>query len=302
MAFLVLQERADPVPNKSSGIMTKFDLETHPLINVQYTTNLYDSEDYVGLIKATRAVQAMEKNPKIGLFTNFNQGFVAVGLLYRDTPAEQPPAFALSYNLKSLMTTSIPSTNGSIVTCSRRAICTVTTKVSQELYEEVYIPGWRSARACQLALFCIIRSSRWAQLVYRQERIAGGSIMGLERVTHCCNSVSHAPHNDTHHNKPHRALIDGKADLMQNHRWVYTCEWLKDDSDDAAVQRAVDTSQKILRSYTVENVKKMLDAAAKYDPECVFQKLQHDGFLLRNNIRCPLIIEKPVKSLQSRPS
>ena len=43
-------------------------------------------------------------------------------------------------------------------------------------------------------------------------------------------------------------------------------------------------SQKVLGSYGAENIKRMHDVAAKYDPEGVFQKLQNDGFLLRNNV------------------
>ncbi|RYP15330.1 hypothetical protein DL765_005786 [Monosporascus sp. GIB2] len=83
-------------------------------------------------------------------------------------------------------------------------------------------------------------------------------------------------------------------------------EWPK-DGDDAAAQHAVNTmartvqllakerglhldylsmsfanaSQEVLRSYGSENVKKMQETAAKYDPNGVFQKLQNDGFLLR---------------------
>ena len=103
-----------------TGIVTRFDLETQPLINVQYTINLYNPEDYIEINKATIAVQnAMENDPKIGLFTNFNNGFVAVGLLYGDTPAEQPAAFEPFYNLKSLMTTVLPSTNGTLLSLAQ---------------------------------------------------------------------------------------------------------------------------------------------------------------------------------------
>lgn len=42
------------------------------------------------------------------------------------------------------------------------------------------------------------------------------------------------------------------------------------------------SSQEVLRSYGAENVKEMQGAAAKYDPDGVFQKLQNDGFLLRS--------------------
>lgn len=91
--------------------------------------------------------------------------------------------------------------------------------------------------------------------------------------------------------------------------WVFTCEWPK-DGDDVAAQSAIDTmsekvqnlakerellldfkcmsfataSQKVLGSYGADNVKRMQEVAAKYDPEGVFQKLQNGGFLLRDNV------------------
>lgn len=91
--------------------------------------------------------------------------------------------------------------------------------------------------------------------------------------------------------------------------WVFTCEWPK-DGDDAAAQSAVDIMsekvqylakdkgllldfkcmsfatalQRVLGSYGVDNIKRMQEVAAKYDPEGVFQKLQNGGFLLRDNV------------------
>lgn len=92
--------------------------------------------------------------------------------------------------------------------------------------------------------------------------------------------------------------------------WVFTAEWPKDGSDDAAARKAVETmaesvqslakkqgllldfmcmsfatgSQKVLRSYGADNVKRMQDTAAKYDPDGVFQRMQNNGFLLHNNL------------------
>lgn len=100
--------------------MTRFDLETHPLINVQYTISLYNPEDYVEIIKATVSVQeAMEDDSKIGLFTNFNNGFVAVGLFYADKPTERPPAFEPFDNLTSLITTALPTTSGTLLSLAQ---------------------------------------------------------------------------------------------------------------------------------------------------------------------------------------
>ena len=39
--------------------------------------------------------------------------------------------------------------------------------------------------------------------------------------------------------------------------------------------------QNVLASYGEENFRRLRDAAARYDPDGVFQNLQNDGFLLR---------------------
>ncbi|RAH49335.1 FAD-binding oxidoreductase [Aspergillus brunneoviolaceus CBS 621.78] len=80
------------------GIVTRVDLETHPLRPIQYTIELYSPDDYMEINKATVAVQmAMEENPKIGLFTNFNDGVVAVGMFYADHhPAASSPSASAS--------------------------------------------------------------------------------------------------------------------------------------------------------------------------------------------------------------
>lgn len=91
---------------------------------------------------------------------------------------------------------------------------------------------------------------------------------------------------------------------------MFTCEWPKDGSDDAAAQRAVDSTihkvqkaastrgllldflcmsfatapQPVLRSYGTDNGRRLQEAAAKYDNGGLFQKLQNDGFLLRNSL------------------
>ncbi|KAJ5785135.1 uncharacterized protein N7503_010347 [Penicillium pulvis] len=271
------------------GIVTRFDLETHPLINVQYTINLYNPEDHVEINKATVAVQnAMEDYPKIGLFTNFNNGFVAVGLLYGDIPTERPTTFEPFYNLKSSMTTVLPSTNGTLLSLAqamghkqeakKRAICTMTTKVSQELYEDVYKLWTETCKSLPADAVLHYTIQPFGKAGVRAGKDRGDNIMGHESIPQCW--------------------------------WVFTCEWPQEGSDDAAAQKAVATMaesveslasgknllldfkcmsfanahQKVLRSYGADNVERMQEVAAKYDPEGLLQKLQHGGFLLRDNI------------------
>jgi hypothetical protein len=57
----------------------------------------------------------MEEDSKIGMFTNFNNGFVAVGSLYADHSDKPPRGLELFRNLKSLVKTAVPSTKGTIL-------------------------------------------------------------------------------------------------------------------------------------------------------------------------------------------
>lgn len=88
---------------------------------------------------------------------------------------------------------------------------------------------------------------------------------------------------------------------------MFTAEWLGLDEEDGAIHEAVSSiaehtrdlakargllldfilssfagpKQNVMHSYGEDNVRKMKEVAAKYDPNGVFQKLQNDGFLLR---------------------
>lgn len=56
----------------------------------------------------------METDPNYGIFVNFQRTFVSVGLFYADWPEETPRAFRTFFNLASLMSSPIPTTNGTI--------------------------------------------------------------------------------------------------------------------------------------------------------------------------------------------
>lgn len=102
---------------KKLGIVTRFDIETYPLIKAQYTFSMYNPLDYININAATIAVQKeMEKDRKLNLFTNYNKNFVAIFQLYADIPTERPKAFETLDNLPSKMNTPLPQTNGTILT------------------------------------------------------------------------------------------------------------------------------------------------------------------------------------------
>lgn len=97
------------------GIVTRFDITTYPLLNIQYAINMYDAADLESILKATLKFQtAMESDPKIGLFTNFRRGAAIVGMLYAEQPVEKPSAFDSFLSLSSLLQTILPTTNGTL--------------------------------------------------------------------------------------------------------------------------------------------------------------------------------------------
>lgn len=103
-----------------TGIVTRFDLQTHPLIKIQSTIDLHRPDKYAEVIKATIQIQeAMEKDPKIGLFTNFQKDFIAVGTIYAEEAEQQPAVFDPFKESDSLMMNVAPTSNGTLASLAK---------------------------------------------------------------------------------------------------------------------------------------------------------------------------------------
>ncbi|KAI1858520.1 uncharacterized protein JN550_012567 [Neoarthrinium moseri] len=292
------------------GIVTRFDIETHPLIKAQFTIDMYDPSDYMNINAATLSVQdEMEKDPKLNLFTNYNMGFVAVFQLYADCPTERPKAFEVLENLPSKINTPLPKTDGTVLsfveTLSKmghvpfslnRKIATLTTKLSQELYDDVY-KLWQgiSKKIPDGAMLHYTIQPLSTHAVQAGEH-RGANMLGLKKIPQTCKRLT-------------RWLIFVYLILtyLNFTGWVFTAEWPKDLEKGSAVVEAHEellqgvekmardkgilldylcpsfagASQKVMRSFGGPNLQRIQDIAANYDPDGVFQKLQNDGFLLR---------------------
>ena len=102
------------------GVVTRFDLQTYPLLKTQYTVSLYKPDDYENIIKASvDAHKEMEKDDKAAYFTNVHRDFVAIGQLYADTPKEEPKVFEPFRKLESLMQPVVPKTDGTLSTLAQ---------------------------------------------------------------------------------------------------------------------------------------------------------------------------------------
>jgi hypothetical protein len=273
------------------GIVTRFDLKTYPLIKAQYKINIYRSDDHVAINKATIETQkVMESDRNVGLFTNFNMNFVAVGLMYAGEHKAETDVFASFNSLDSLMSTANSTTDGTFLSLAetlgqahgdnamKRAVASVTTKFSQKLYDEVHLKWTEAVKKLPEGglLYYTIQPVGTSAVQIGQER--GGNILGLKNVPQCW--------------------------------WVFTCEWPQDCSEDAlaetllndlalsAQQLARDeglyldylcmsfasASQKVTRGYGRDCAERLNQAAKKYDPERVFQTLQNGGFLLPESL------------------
>ncbi|ROV99464.1 hypothetical protein VMCG_06301 [Cytospora schulzeri] len=276
------------------GIVTRFDIETHPETKARYTIQLYNPADYVNINAAILAVQEeMEKDPKVNIFTNFNQGFVAVFHMYADClpAAEQPKAFGSFDKLSSKINTPLPQTDGNVLSfvqvlsqmghvphSLKRKIGTLTTRLGSDLYNEVHELYQEVIKKVPQGAMLHYTIQPLSTLAVQAGEDRGGNMMGLEKVPQCW--------------------------------WVFTAEWPQELPDGSAVEQAhtellqgveeiargkgllldflcpsfagADQSQRLVRGFGEENLKQMQEVSAKYDPEGVFQKLQSDGFLLRH--------------------
>ncbi|KAL2783765.1 6-hydroxy-D-nicotine oxidase [Aspergillus keveii] len=284
------------------GIITRFDLATHPLIPLQYSITLYSPSDYTNINRATVQLQEdMESEPRIGTFTNFNSAFVAVGFITAGDSASSSQveseggsgtvteAFKPFESLDSKMMDACPTTNGTLGSLAKvmahaagdekkKYVRTLTTTPSADLYNDAY-NAWRAALDTipkDAVLHYTIQPV--GSTCVREAEKAGGNILGLKAVAQCW--------------------------------WVFTIEWPRESTpeDDAAARNAVtclvekvrnaaksrdhllpylcatfaSSDQGVLSSYGAQNIEIMKAVSRKYDPDGVFQSQQYGGFLLRD--------------------
>ncbi|KAI0867101.1 FAD-binding domain-containing protein [Xylaria cubensis] len=269
------------------GIVTRFDLETHPRINAQYTVNAYDASDYVNILRATARLQeAMEKDNKIGFFLNVVSGFMVAGLLYAEHSDAPPQAFDEFFKLQSLVAPVVPTTNGTVLELVpildsvgttdlpvRRALNAVSTKVDYELYLEVH--------------------KSYKKLL--------GNGHGTGNISYTIQAI---PSSVVHAGKRHGSNVLG-LDSRSQSWWACLIEWFEESATDVAHKRVsgmgdivrsaaretnnllrytfmndAGASQTVMDNYGPENRKLLKHTAEKYDPDGVFQKQQNSGFLL----------------------
>ncbi|KAI1213726.1 FAD-binding domain-containing protein [Annulohypoxylon truncatum] len=271
-----------------TGLVTRFDIDTYPLLHTQYSINTYNTTDYAYILNATVQVQeAMEFDSRIDIFVTFSPSAINVGLFYADWAVEPPAVFKPFYNLESLIGSPVPLANGIIVSLTsafaassapydaRRSPSAATTMVDYDLYIKFYEQFLSIAQSSSMSFpanlsYTIEPMS--SAMVQKGEDL-GGNLCGLPKVSQTW--------------------------------WSLVVEW-QDEADDAVAQRTIEAlqdsidglsrdrdllldfqfmnhagpTQKVLESYGEANFDQLKSVAQRYDPNGLFQNLQNNGFLV----------------------
>ncbi|KAK3951398.1 hypothetical protein QBC32DRAFT_344164 [Pseudoneurospora amorphoporcata] len=273
------------------GVVTRFDLQTYPLLKTQYTVSLYKPDDYANIIRASvDAHKEMEHDPKAAYFTNVHRDFVAIGQLYADTPKEEPKVFEPFKKLDSMLAPVVPKTDGTLSTLAqaighrppkgKRVIFTISTKVDQDLYLAIHniwqdVTATLPSSADGTDLHYTIQPVTAAAARAGRDNGTGGNALGLKEVSQNWYVFTlEYPKNG--HDSVHRTAMDS----------IY--EQVKKTAEDKGLlldfvcPTFADKRQDVLRGFGEENVGMIKEVAAKYDGHGVFQKLQYGGFLVRD--------------------
>ncbi|KAK3302658.1 uncharacterized protein B0T15DRAFT_562614 [Chaetomium strumarium] len=266
------------------GIVTRFDLTTIPVRHVYAEILVISSDETPAFLRALAAWQlgpggSDERATVIAVSTISG---TTVGFLYSQPVATRPAAFAAFANL-TVLATALPPTNLTAPAMMaaaagqtskaplRHDYRAATTHVDGELYVDMY--RFWAARAA------VVHRQTGANQTFVLQPIAPSLVQrGLDRGG---NALGLRPS----HMAWWTTLIDWEAaahdDAVRSVSIATTNEWKRRSKADFLYMNDCSRDQNPLPGYGAANVARLRAIAKKYDSAQVFQKLQHDGFLLR---------------------
>ncbi|KAI1649342.1 uncharacterized protein F4817DRAFT_331415 [Daldinia loculata] len=210
----------------------------------------------------------METDPKLGMFASVNATFIAIGIYYADSAAEQPKAIETFLNLKSIMQVLVPTTKGTIKSLveaigilgpsTRRLTATTTTKVSCDFYIQVHNLWLDSARRYTKTsnLWYNIQPTPTTAVQIGEDQ--GGNSLGLQKVPQTWWSLVaewSEESDDTAVSHELEEFTDEVSRLAKEQGLYLDFKFMND----------AEFSQKVLSSYGMGNMKRLQEASAKYD-------------------------------------
>ncbi|PVI02241.1 putative 6-hydroxy-D-nicotine oxidase [Periconia macrospinosa] len=272
------------------GIATRFDLQTIPIRNIWFESNLYAPGQAHALLEAFAKYQEIE-DPKASIILSLTPNYGTVGLVY-SAPVERPSVFASFYSIP-VMQAAIPGTVGTVLQLNnviaslaspipQRQVAQhdyrgASSKVDAQLYKSVYDfwvakareVGEKTGSNATFVLQHIPKSA--VDIGYA----SGGNALGLPRETQQW-WTSIMDWDDQAHD-----------DLVRSIGIETTAKW-KELSEKSGLDNSfiymndASRDQNPLGSYPPEIIARLKAIARKYDPQGIFQNLQNGGFLLKD--------------------
>ncbi|KAF3025040.1 hypothetical protein E8E14_014367 [Neopestalotiopsis sp. 37M] len=272
------------------GVVTKFTMKTIPSDQVWAGMTFYPKQTIPQAIDAVVAFSdRIRDDPDSNLvciFTHMPEfKDVVVATMFNNIEGvEAPPAYDQWRELPQIMNTikmttisemafeyNIPANNYAVwFTACFKNDSRIVTK-SSELHDKLVAEIKELAPDGDFVTQCVLQPL--PKLYSEQSVKAGGNVMGVERhaddgLLLLATAMMKTPEQEAAVYPKVKAWVDEVrtyADTLDgNLKWIYL--------------NYADPSQDVLKSYGVENLKKIKAAAAKYDPDQVFQKLCPGGF------------------------
>ncbi|OTA98692.1 hypothetical protein M426DRAFT_69295 [Hypoxylon sp. CI-4A] len=269
------------------GIVTSFKLSTYPIRDVWGGVKAYSLESLPALLKAALEYQS---SPRKDPYANFMmQGFptnssfgIIMNMVYLK-PEVSPPAFEPFYHINTTSdTTKLRSftdfLSGQALFDIPRADWRATSfEPDQSLYSTIESIITQSPELKQ------IESVTSGSLAFGLQPIStslveagrkrGGNALGLQSVNQTwwvLDSLWWSPDDDQSVHDATRTMIDGIETDAKNRGKYLEYQFMNDASWD----------QPVIAHYGEENVQKLKEVQARYDPDLVFQRLVPGGFKL----------------------
>ncbi|KAI3329235.1 FAD-binding domain-containing protein [Xylariaceae sp. AK1471] len=268
------------------GIVTRYELYTYPIGNILIDARAYAPNQTIDFFNAFAEYQRQgQLDPKTSISVQILETGPTLLMLYSGL-VQQPQAFAPFYALGPYQPILSP-TNGSfldVLALSGSRFVTGDIRVDGETFSHIsdadLMNDLYSIFVEETANLPTNVTGTWvpnpiSPTVATIGQQYDGNLLGLSEVS----QVWYEPFI-TYQDPAHDGLVR-EVTAQYTQRCIAAAKARSLDLPYLFANTA-GREQKVLQSYGDENVAYMKSVAAKYDPESIFQKLQSDGFLLRD--------------------
>ncbi|KAJ4410612.1 hypothetical protein N0V82_009203 [Gnomoniopsis sp. IMI 355080] len=270
------------------GIVTNYVLYTIPVYSIWYEVLAVSNDQAYAVLDAFALWQNtstyLDTKGTVALIMSLE--YITLGFIYSEPSAGRPAAFDAFSSITPLSSV-VPATNGTVssisaimgatssITPARHDYRSSASKIDAQLYKDVY-DFWME-RAANVNAATGANQTFVLQPVPRTlteaSEARGGNPMGIPKEDHQWWTT----------------LVDwykeSDDEMVRNVSIATTDKWQELGEErgsyiDYIYHNDASRDQNPISTYGTDNIAKLKDISAKYDPNQVFQKLQGNGFLL----------------------